>query len=177
MAIPPPRADHSPVADESPVRVLVVDDHQVVREGIVHLLSTRSGLTAVGAVADGHAALRAVADLSPDVVLLDLSLRDIRGFEVLKRIVAEWPRVRVLVLSMLEDPSVVRHAMDLGAATPREREVLALVAKGLSSRAIGEQLGLSHRTVETHRRHIGTKLGAGSVAELVRAAVRLGLVE
>ena len=65
----------------------------------------------------------------------------------------------------------------LFALHPVQAEVLALVAKGLSSRAIGEQLGLSHRTVETHRRHIGTKLGAGSVAELVRAAVRLGLVE
>lgn len=200
------------------VRVLLAEDHTIVREGLRALLSRDPAIEVVGEAADGAAAVQEAARLKPDVVVMDLSLPVLDGVEATRAITAAGDGA-VLVLSMHDGPEHVAPALKAGArgylvkgsglgdlvtaidhvargetfmdralaraprraqaevsVTPREREVLALVARGLSSGEIASALDLSVKTVETHRANLLQKLAAPNVAALVDKAHRLGLV-
>ncbi|HZD72580.1 MAG TPA: response regulator transcription factor [Actinomycetota bacterium] len=204
------------------LRVLVVEDHAVVRRGLCVVLES-AGLTCVADVGTGAAAERAVRDHAPDVVLLDLGLPDMDGLQLLRRLQTSAPRVAVVVLTMHAEEEYVLRALAAGAGgyvlklaeleavveaiaravngelyidpavarsvarravrepeadplTPRERDVLERIARGLTNRQIAGELFISPNTVETHRRHILEKLGARSRAELVAQALERGLL-
>jgi DNA-binding NarL/FixJ family response regulator len=198
------------------VRLMLVDDHPLVRDGLRARLETVPGMAVVAEADGADAALRAAAEHSPDLVLMDIGLRGASGIDTTRALRTRHPHVRVLVLSMHDGAEVVRDALAAGAAgyvlkdspaeeivqaihavmagqphlspglvaapptarprrddalTPREREVLALIAEGLSSRDIGQRLQMGVRTVETHRTSLRRKLDLGSAAALVRYAV------
>jgi DNA-binding NarL/FixJ family response regulator len=206
-------------------RVLLADDHTLVRAGVRRILESQPGLEVVGEVADGAAALAALAKVRPDVLVLDLSMPGMDGFELLRRVREVAPDVKRLVLSMHKDPEYVARAVREGAdgyllkdsavqdlvsaveavragrtfhspevqrslseivrgggaspldeLTAREREVLRCIAEGLSSKDIAARFDISARTVETHRANLMRKLAVRSVAQLVRLAIREGLV-
>jgi DNA-binding NarL/FixJ family response regulator len=211
-----------------PIRVLLADDHTLVRAGVRGLLQGLAGVEVVGEAEDGHEALRLSEQLRPDVVLLDVGMPGLNGLEVAGRLATLDSSIRVLILSMhtseeyvlralragcagyllkrsavseLEvavravargetylSPAVSKQVVDdyvgrtggatdpLEALTPRQREVLQLVAEGHTSKEIAERLGLSFKTVEAHRAQIMERLGLQDLAGLVRFAVRVGLV-
>jgi DNA-binding NarL/FixJ family response regulator len=210
------------------IRVVVVDDHQLVKEGICSLLKDEPEVEVIGDAADGRAAVRMAEELAPDVVLMDVALPGLNGVEATRQIVKSRPRVRVLALSMYADGNYVSEMLKAGAAgyllkdcdleeltrairtvaadhtylspqisnlvvsdylehlpedgqspaevlTPREREVLQLLAEGKSVKDIAAKLKVSIKTVETHRRQIMEKLDIHSIAELTKYAIRRGL--
>ncbi len=210
----------------TPIRVLLADDHTLVRAGVRRILEAEPNLEVTGEVADGAAALEALARTPVDVLVLDLTMPGLDGFEVLRRARAAHPQLKVLVLTMHATPEYVARAVQEGAdgyllkdsavqdlkaaieavrqgrayysppvqreltellrapaqrptdvLTEREREVLRLVATGLSTKEIAAQLEISTRTVETHRANLMRKLGVRSVALLTQVAIREGLVE
>jgi len=206
-------------------RVLLADDHALVRAGIRSLLEHIEGVEVVGEAGDGHEALRLAAALKPDVVLLDIALPGLNGLEVAERLTHGGHRGVVLV-SMHATEEHVRQALSIGVAgyvmkdssttdleaalrtvargqvylspavskrvvevmsqgpgesappglTPRQREILQLIAEGGSTKEIAYRLGLSAKTVETHRAEIMRRLEIHDVAGLVRYAIRRGLV-
>lgn len=210
------------------VRVLLADDHPVVREGLRALLASEADFEVVGEAEGGEAVPGLMEELYPDVVVLDLMMPGRGGSVVIRELRRRWPETRVLVLSMHDDEASVLEALRSGALgyalkqarpaelvravrevgagrrylspplseraveayarragqrydpfdmlTDREREVLGLVAEGHTNAAIGEALFISKRTVETHRAHLMKKLALHSQAELVRYAVRRGIV-
>ena len=210
------------------VRILLADDHTLVRAGVRRILDAEPGLTVVGEVADGRAALEFVRANPVDVLVLDLTMPGTDGFEVLRQVKATLPGMKVLVLTMHADAEYVARAVQDGAdgyllkdsavqdlvaaieavqagrayysppvqrelsellrahsapprpmdtLTEREREVLRLVVKGLSTKEIATQLDISTRTVETHRANLMRKLNLKSVALLTQFAIREGLVQ
>jgi DNA-binding NarL/FixJ family response regulator len=211
-----------------PIRVLLADDHTLVRAGIRGLLTNLSGVEVIGEAADGHEAVRLAETLQPDVVLLDIGMPGLNGLEAAARIARIDAAIRVLILSMhmseeyvlqalrggaagyllkgsavaeLEvavravtrgetylSPAVSKrvvddyvsrtggHADPLAALTPRQREILQLVAEGHTSKEIAQRLGVSHRTIETHRNQLMKRLDVHDLPGLVRFAVRVGLV-
>jgi DNA-binding NarL/FixJ family response regulator len=210
------------------IRVLLADDHTLVRAGIRGLLAGLEGIKVVGESGDGAEALRIAETLRPDVVLLDVGMPSLNGLEVAGRLSTFDPAIRVIILSMhtseeyvlralrsgcagylvkgsavaeLEiavravargetyfSPSVSKRILDeyvhrsggaadpLDALTPRQREILQLVAEGHTSRAIAHRLTLSLKTVESHRAQIMERLRVHDLAGLVRFAIRVGLV-
>jgi len=207
------------------VRVMVVDDHPIWREGVARDLAER-GLEVVATAPDGAAAVRIAPAVRPDVVLMDLQLPELSGAEATARIRADLPETRVLVLSASTEHGDVLGAVRAGASgylvksagpdelvdavertadghavfspglaglvlgeyrrletagpdapalTPRETEVLRLVAKGLTARAIAARLTLSHRTVENHVQNSLRKLQLTNRVELTRYAIEQGL--
>lgn len=215
---------------EELIRVLVVDDHAVVREGIRSVLESTPGFEVVGEAGDGAEAMVLAEQHEPDVVLLDVTMPGQSGLQVAGRLRQRLPPVRVLILSMhdrteyvleavragasgylLKDasPGEVRDAVrtvhrgeayfapavaqklsaalrgeleeeqrrgNLGLLTPREREVLVLVADGRTNKEIAGELGISRRTVETHRESLMRKLRIHTVAGLTRFAIDAGLI-
>jgi two-component system response regulator NreC len=213
------------------VRVMLVDDHALVREGLRHILAATPGIEVVAEAGEGGEALRLAAEVKPDLVVLDLSLPGISGLQLTAQLRALLPSVRVLILSVHDHPEYVLGAVRAGAQgylrkdtspaelraalqavargesyfsppvarhltaavrgeavaeepagrlarlTPREREVLAGIAAGETSRAIASRLGLSPRTVETYRESLARKLDIKSVAALTRFALEAGLVK
>jgi len=211
------------------LRVLIADDHAVVRQGIRGVLEEIEGLRVVAEAADGTAALQTVQEHEPDLVVLDVTMPGRTGLEVAKELRDSGSDVRVLVLSMHDDPEYVLEAVRAGAdgyvlkdvspaelrsavealrdgreyfsarvthqlsvglreeiereqrrsrldsLTPREVEVLVLVAQGKTNRGIAAQLGISPRTVETHRERVMAKLRIRTVAGLTRFVVEQGL--
>jgi DNA-binding NarL/FixJ family response regulator len=206
--------------------IVLADDHGLVRSGIRALVEQIPGVTVVGEAGDGPEALRLVAELRPELALVNISMPGLNGIELARRISEQHPRTRVIMLSLHAEPEYVRRAFAVGAAgyvvktaardeldlairavarggvwldpsiskavvdalvrgegppqpfellTPRQREVLQLVAEGHSSKQIADSLGLSVKTVETHRALLMRRLGVDSVAGLVRAAIRLGI--
>jgi DNA-binding NarL/FixJ family response regulator len=211
-----------------PVRILLADDHPLVRTGVRRILEAQPGLTVAGEVSNGDAALDFLRAAPVDVLVLDLTMPGTDGFEVLRQVKATLPGTKVLVLTMHADAEYVARAVQDGAdgyllkdsavqdlvaaieavqagrayysppvqrelsellrahsapprpmdtLTEREREVVGLVAKGLSTREIATQLDISTRTVETHRANLMRKLNLKSVALLTQFAIREGLVQ
>ncbi len=209
------------------IRVLIVDDHPVVRQGLRSFLSTREGIEVVGEADDGEAALVEVERLQPDVVLMDLVMPGGGGVSAIRRIAELYPEVRALVLTsfsseddvipavaagaagyLLKDvapreleaavravhrregllsPQVVSRVMEevargaispspLAELTPRELEVLRLLAGGRSNKALAAELFVSERTVKTHVSNILAKLRLSDRTQAALWAVRNGLV-
>lgn len=141
------------------IRVLVADDHPVVRRGPVALLSSLEGVSVVGEAEDGESAVREALLLAPDVVAMDIQMPGTDGIEATRRLTAAVPGCAVLVLSMFEtDESVV---------TVRERQVLDHLAAGRTNSAIADTLGLSVKTVSNHVSSVFAKLGVATRAEAV----------
>ena len=212
----------------SPVRVLVADDHELVRAGFRSLLKTIAGVEVVAEAEDGLRALELVRMLQPDVILMDIAMSGLNGLEATSRIVKEFPQVRVIILSMHKSEEYVLQALRNGARgyllkdaspselelairtvshgetyltpaisrqvidsyvrrlapgespsellTPRQREILQLIAEGLTTKAIADRLHVSVKTVETHRSQLMERLDIHDVPGLVRYAIRIGLV-
>ena len=208
-------------------RILIADDHGVVRGGLRLLLERQAGFEVVGEAADGAEAVREALALRPDVAILDVAMPRLTGLQAAREIRAQAPEVQVLVLSMHDDERYVFEALKAGASgyvlkreadtalvdavhattrgepflthaateaivrewmsddtlapseplTPREQEVLKLIAEAHTNREIGEVLHLSEKTVESHRANILRKLGMRDRVQLVRYAIRRGLVE
>lgn len=211
----------------STLRILVVDDHDVVRAGVRSLLEGQPECEICGEAVNGREAVGLAQQLRPDVVIMDITMPELNGLEATRQIIKAVPDVRVLILSVHESEELVREILDTGAhgfvlksdagrelatalhafrkretyftsrvaqialhayknkqqagqaqalpanaLTPREREVLQLLAEGKSNKEVASLLNISVLTVETHRSHIMHKLGARSVAELVHYAVR-----
>ena len=212
----------------SVTRVLLADDHTLVRAGVRKILEAHREVEVVGEVGDGESALRFLETTPTDVLVLDLTMPNTDGFEVLQRAKASHAGLKILVLTMHASPEYVARAVregadgyllkdsavqDLVAAieavtqgrayfsppiqkelgeilrtertrrhlldqlTEREREVLRLVADGLSTKEIAARLAISTRTVETHRAHLMRKLGLRSVARLTQFAIREGMLD
>jgi two-component system, NarL family, response regulator LiaR len=208
------------------IRVLVADDHAVVRQGLRTFLELQEDIEVVADVADGRAALAAVADQEPDVVLMDLVMPEVDGVEAIRRIARQRPRTRVIALtSFLDDdkvfpavragaagyllkdveppelvkairtvhageallhPAVAARLMDEVAAkprsaadnlTPRERQVVELIARGLSNKRIALELGIAEKTVKAHVSSILGKLGLTDRTQVALHAVRERWVE
>jgi DNA-binding NarL/FixJ family response regulator len=206
-------------------RVLLADDHPLVRAGVRRILEAHPGFRVVGEASDGDAALAELARTPVDILVLDLAMPGKDGFETLRRVREVAPEIKVLVLSMHADSEYVARAVREGAdgyllkdsaaselvsaleavrdgrayhspeaqrglteavrgrtatpldeLTPREREVLQAIAEGLQTRDIARRLAIGERTVETHRANLMRKLAVRSVAQLVRIAIRAGLV-
>ena len=212
------------------IRVLIVDDHAVVREGVRLLLEAEPDMEVVGEAADGEEAIRQTLALDPDVVLLDIGLPGMSGFEVTRRLRDQASRSKILALTMHSGEEYVLNMLRAGAAgyvlkqapgaevtgairtvaageaflyptvtktllddylakmageegsghdglTDREREVLKLVAEGHTNAEIAELLCISLKTVQTHRANLMRKLGMHDRTELVKYALRRGLVQ
>ena len=211
----------------SDARVVLVDDHTLVRAGVRRILEGQPGIEVAGEFGDGESALAAMARLDANVLVLDLTLPGLDGFEVLRRVKASRPGIKVLVLTMHASPEYAARAIEDGAdgyllkdsavndlvaaihavgedrvyyspevqrglgealrarragsraldqLTARERDVLRLIALGLSTKEIASRLDIGARTVETHRANLMRKLELKSVALLTRFALREGLL-
>jgi DNA-binding NarL/FixJ family response regulator len=212
----------------SPLRILLADDHALVRAGLRALIA-EMGMEVVAETGDGQEAVRLIGETRPDVALVDISMPGLNGLEVAARAAKQNAATRVVILSMHVDDEFVRRALVAGASgyllknadrgefelalravsrgetwlspeisrrvaaayaqgaqappdsasevlTPRQREVLQLIAEGLSSKEIACRLDLAAKTVETHRAELMQRLGIHGVAGLVRYAIRVGLV-
>lgn len=211
-----------------PLRVLIADDHTMVRESLVALLEASGRVAVVGQAANGVDALALAESLDPDVAVIDISMPGLGGLEVIRRLQLQAPRTRVLVLTMHEDQEYLLHAVRAGATgfllkdspaaelvaavanvgegrghfspdaarvlaeqlqrpdrglddpygslTPREREVFHLIVEGLSTKEVARRLDISVKTAENHRARVLAKLDARNTAEVIRYAVRRGLM-
>jgi DNA-binding NarL/FixJ family response regulator len=207
--------------------VLLADDHQLMRQGLRSMLDEQENLRVVAEADEGRTAVRLAKELRPDLVIMDVTMPDLNGFDATRQIRSENPRVKVIALSMHAERQFVMEMLGAGASgylpkdcpfdellaaisavmrgdtflspkvtgllvkevvggvpeagafcgtlSPREREVLQLVAEGKSSKEIALMLHLSSKTVEGHRRQIMDKLKLYSVAELTRYAIREGV--
>ncbi len=214
---------------EEPIRVLVADDHAIVRTGIRHVLESEPGFVVVAEASTGAEALELAERLRPDVAVLDISMPGESGLRVAAELRRRSPETRALILSMHDNTEYVLESLRAGAQgyllkdsaatelrgavravrrgesyfspaiagrlsavvrgdpaesaaraltqlTARERQVLVGVAQGHTNREIAVQLGISHRTVESHRESLMRKLGVRTVAGLTRLALEAGLV-
>ncbi|HSN90503.1 MAG TPA: response regulator transcription factor [Anaeromyxobacteraceae bacterium] len=212
----------------SKIRVLIADDHAILREGVRALLASQADIEVVGDAVDGKDAIEKVAQLDPDVVLMDIAMPGLGGIEASLEIRKAGGRAKILVLSQYEDreyvrrllksgvsgyvlkksagselanairavhrgglvldPEVARMAMEEAgperpggadpyeALTDREKQVLKLVAEGRSNKEVAEVLGISVKTAMSHREHVMEKLGVHNRTELVRFAIKRGVI-
>jgi DNA-binding NarL/FixJ family response regulator len=210
----------------SKIRIVLADDHSVVRQGFRRILEAQADMEIVGEASNGREALETATKLSPDVVVMDVAMPELNGIEATRRMGEAAPRTRVLALSMHKDSVYVREILRAGARgyllkdavdedliaavravargegylspgvadavltdyrqhvtdpidllTSREREVLQLIAEGKTNKEIATTLNLSVYTVDAHRGRIMEKLNLHSTGELVRFAIRKGLVD
>ena len=144
------------------IRVLLVDDHQLVRAGVTTLLQSDPEITVVGEARNGREAVESVAGVGPDVVLMDLSMPEMDGVEATRAVLARRPDTKVLVLTSFSDRQRVKEVLAAGAAdglSPRETEVLRLVAQGLANKQIARALGITERTVKAHLGRVFREIG------------------
>jgi len=208
------------------IRILLADDHRVVRKGFRRILEDQPDMEVVGEASDGRQAVELATQLAPDVLVMDVTMPRLNGIEAARQLAKACPRLRVLALSMQKDGVYVREMLRAGARgyllkesteadllaavravaagqawlspevsdavledyrkhvtnpmdllSAREREVLQLIAEGRTNKEIATQLGLSVYTVEAHRGNLMEKLNLHSGNELVRFAVRHGVVD
>jgi DNA-binding NarL/FixJ family response regulator len=172
------------------VRILLAEDHKLVRQALKTLLEPEEDLELVGETGDGMDVMEQVEKHRPDILVLDLMMPGLNGLEVTRRVHQRFPKTRVLVLSMHHDRGYVSKALQNGASgyvvkhadavydtlTPREKEILQLVAEGHKNADVAKRLFRSARTVETHRSHIMSKLGLKNPTDLIRFAIEHGLI-
>jgi DNA-binding NarL/FixJ family response regulator len=214
------------------LKVLIADDHEIVRQGLRSMLEAQRECQVVGEAADGRQAVAMTKELNPDVVILDIGMPTLNGLEATRQILKLRPQTKVLILTMHESDSVIREVLDAGARgyilktdagrdlvtavdslrrnktfftsrvsqmildgflkgdprpqdsgsgairlTPRQREIVQLLAEGKSSKEVAVALDLSVKTAETHRANIMRKLDCHSVSEVVRYAIRNNIIE
>ena len=213
-----------------PVRILIADDHQVVRTGLRALLESKSGWQVCAEAANGREAVEKAGQLKPDVAVLDIGMPLLNGVEATRQIRKLSPQTEVLILTMHDSEVLVQEVLEAGAhgyilkddadrnlvaavdalrrhkpylssrvseaaasavgsegssfgrssrsrLTPREREILQLLAEGKSNKEVADLLGISVKTAETHRANIMLKLDFHSITELVRYAVRNKIIQ
>ena len=211
----------------NPIRVILADDHDLVRAGFRSLLQNFEGIQVVGEAADGQQVLRLVETLKPDIVLMDISMPELNGLEATARIAKDFPQVHVMILSMHANEEYARRAIRAGAQgyllkrastaelelavravargepyltpaisrhlladfarqaspaspleqlSPRQREVLQLIAEGYSRKEIAEKLSISPKSFDVYRSEIMEQLRIDDTAGLVRFAIQHGLV-
>ena len=212
----------------TPIRIMLAEDHGLVRAGIHALLDRMEGVEVVAEVKDGQEAVRVVESLRPDVVLMDVAMPGLNGLEAADRITKQWPDVRVIILSMHENEEYLRQALKAGALgyllkgadlselehairavsrgetyltpsvarytaetyrdgtgreltplerlSPRQREILQLIAEGHSTKEMAYRLNLSVKTIETHRTQLMDRLDIHDIAGLVRFALKAGIL-
>jgi DNA-binding NarL/FixJ family response regulator len=215
---------------KSALRILVADDHEVVRRGVRALLETQAGWEVCAEAANGRDAVAAAQRERPDVAVLDIGMPELNGLEAARQIRKALPQCEVVILTLHESEQVVREVLDVGARgyvlkadagrdlmtavehvsrhkpffaasvtdivlqgylkgpatappatrgrlTPRQREIVQLLAEGKSNKEVASYLGISVKTAETHRNNIMHALDFHSMSELVRYAIREKLVE
>jgi DNA-binding NarL/FixJ family response regulator len=213
---------------EAPLRIVITDDHAVVRRGVRALLQSQPGWEVVGEARTGREAVELARRLQPDIVIMDLSLPELNGLDATRQLLKESPRTEVIVLTMHHSEELARNVLQAGArgyvlksdadqnliaavdslrqhkpfltstvtefvlddylrrsedgsgpaeVTPREREIIQLLAEGKSNKETASTLKLSVKTVEAHRANIMRKLRLRSASELVRYAVRNRIVQ
>jgi DNA-binding NarL/FixJ family response regulator len=217
-----------------PVRLLVADDHEIVRKGLRSLLEAQPGWQVMAEASDGREAVEKARAMKPDVTVLDISMPALNGLEAARQMIKNDARAKILILTMHESDPLIREVLDAGARgyvlksdasrdlvtavnavrsnktfftakvaqivldgyldkkpkktdegtdephsrlTPRQREIVQLLAEGKSSKEVAVALGLSVKTAETHRANIMRRLDCHSVSELVRYAVRNNIIE
>ncbi|HTX23608.1 MAG TPA: response regulator transcription factor [Steroidobacteraceae bacterium] len=212
-----------------PVRILIADDHELIRRGLVAELSQTPGWLVAAQAANGLEAVALAAKISPDLIVLDLSMPELNGLAAARRILAADAAARILILTAHESEELVREVLAAGAQgyvlksdagrvlvtalqslldgrpfftskvartvldgylrsptsepstastlSAREQEIVQLLAEGKSNKEVARALGISVKTAETHRSNIMRKTGFGSLAELVRFAVRNKIIE
>lgn len=210
------------------LKIVLADDHQIVREGLRNLLESEPGFVVVGEAADGRHVVRLAQDLHPDLVIMDIGMPHLNGIEATRQIRACAPDTRVLALSMFTSPEHVIEMLKAGAAgyvlkdgafrelifaikavvaqqtylsppiadvvlkdylprlhagedavshlTPREREILHLLTEGQSTKEIAHLLGINPKTVDRHRQQLMDKLGVRTLADLLKYALKAGLI-
>lgn len=213
----------------NPLRIIIVDDHAVVRRGVRALLESQPGWEVAGEAVTGREAVDLAKRLCPDIVVMDLSLPELNGLDAARQILKDSPRTEVLVLTMHHSEELVRNVLQAGArgyvlksdadasliaaveslrvhkpfltstvtefvlddyvhraeedvvnagtVTPREREIIQLLAEGKSNKETASALSVSVKTVEAHRANIMRKLRLRSVSDLVRYAIRNKIVQ
>lgn len=211
------------------IRILIADDHKILRDGLRQLLANEPDMEVVAEAENGRDAVRKAQEIKPDVIIMDVAMPELNGIEATRQVVAELPGTRVVALSMHADRRYVSEVLKAGASgfllkncayedlsrairavqvnhvflspeiagvvvdqfvrspverstsafgvlTPREIEVLQLIAEGRSTKEAAVTLFVSPKTIETHRRNLMEKLQIFTVAELARYAIREGLV-
>ena len=214
------------------VRLLIADDHEIVRKGLRSVLEAQPGWQVLAEASDGREAVEKAKELKPDVTVLDIGMPSLNGLEASRQILKNDSRAKILILTMHESDPLIREVLDAGARgyvlktdasrdlvtavnavranktfftakvaqmvldgyldkkprvpepespklrlTPRQREIVQLLAEGKSSKEVASALGLSVKTAETHRANIMRRLDCHSVSELVRYAVRNNIIE
>jgi DNA-binding NarL/FixJ family response regulator len=214
------------------VRLLVADDHEIVRKGLRSLLEAQPGWQVLAEASDGREAVEKAKELRPDVTVLDIGMPSLNGLEAARQMLKNDSRAKILILTMHESDPLIREVLDAGARgyvlktdasrdlvsavnavrnnktfftakvaqmvldgyldrkprnsqpespktrlTPRQREVVQLLAEGKSSKEVAAALGLSIKTAETHRANIMRRLDCHSISELVRYAVRNNIIQ
>ncbi len=211
------------------IRILLADDHKIIRDGLKSLLEKVPDMEVVGEAENGRSAVDMVKSLKPHVVIMDISMPDLNGIDATRQIHEEFPQVKVIALSMYFDRRYVAGMLKAGVSgyllkncasdelikaikdvminktamsprisevimkdyahlltdkdsspidllSPREREVLQLIAEGVKTNDIASRLNVSIKTISTHRQQIMTKLGVNSVAELTIMALKEGMI-
>ncbi len=212
------------------IRILLVDDHTLMRSGIRALLEDEPGLSVIGEAEDGRSAVAQACKLRPDVVIMDIAMPLLNGLEATRQIRQQCPRVRVLILSMHDNEEYIRQVLEAGAMgyilkdaaarelisairsvyrgeavlspavtrlviedylrwggtrpqdesdglSPREREVLQLIAEGYTNKQIAEILSISIKTVQAHRNNLMGKLDLHDRGELIKYAIQKKIIE
>lgn len=215
------------------LRILIADDHEVVRRGLCTLLQAHEGWEICGEATDGRDAVEKAKQLKPDVIILDVGMPNLNGLGATRQLVQHDPRCKVIVLTITDSDQVIREALDAGARgfvlksdaardlvaavealqrnrmfftprvndmvlagfldkghsassatpprlpelTPREREVIQLLAEGKSSKEVASLLNLSTKTAETHRSNIMRKLGFHSIRDLVVYSIKNNIIQ
>jgi len=210
-------------------RILLADDHDIIRRGLKELLETHAGWEVVGEANTGRQAVELAAKLRPDIAILDLTMPELNGLEATRQIKKTVPKTEVLIFTMHENDNLIRDVLTAGAhgyvlksdaarhlvnavealiqhkpffsakvsetvldgylkaghetelpgepLTPREREIVQLLAEGKSNKEVADTLGISTKTIETHRATIMRKLELKSFAEMVRYAIRNNIIQ